>query len=284
MISPSKSAIAISENDHQRSDFVRGLVQKPCTPLQSARLSNHAIPRRIVQFWDNPDRIPQDVRNCLDSWHQLEALGFERLLFNDRSARVFIAKALSAQHVEAYEKCYHPAMKSDYFRLCFLLSQGGCYIDADDACCGTKAELLFADDRLKLQPLCYSIDTDSMVESALFTQPGELLSSNHIFYFNNNPIAASAENPVVSYALARATRLLAGEITDELPEIQSTTGPGNLTASLVAHAATDGSYGSDRLVVLSDWESYARTIWPLSYRKDTRNWRLSNRRRFTLEL
>ena len=34
------------------------------------------------------------------------------------------------------------------------------------------------------------------------------------------------------------------------------------------------------IVVLEDWDSLAVSKWPLSYRDDTRNWRLSNQKRF----
>ena len=58
------------------------------------------------------------------------------------------------------------------------------------------------------------------------------------------------------------------------PEIQSTTGPGNFTAALAAHAR-------ELLVAeapldfefMRAWEEIAETRWELSYRRDARNWR-----------
>jgi hypothetical protein len=277
---PSKNATVISEDDQLRSDFVRDLVQTTHPPVQPASESAGTIPKTIVQFWDAPDSLPSDVQECLESWSLLDATGFDRVLFDDHRARLFIAETFTAHHIEAFDRCYHPAMKSDYFRLCYIFSRGGCYIDADDAYRGTDIEHLFADDRLKLQPLCYDCDTGSMVKPSTFTRPGNY-SRSWIYYFNNNPIIAPPGDPVLKYALRRATGTLVNEDISTFPEIQSTTGPGNLTASLVAHAATDDSYRQEgRLLVLSDWESHARTVWPLSYRQDARNWRLSNRRRF----
>ena len=48
-------------------------------------------------------------------------------------------------------------MQADYFRLCYLLVEGGFYVDADDVCVGTDIGWLFEDGRLKLQPLCYDM-------------------------------------------------------------------------------------------------------------------------------
>ena len=101
-------------------------------------------------------------------------------------------------------------------------------------------------------------------------------SSSWIFYVNNNPIVAPAGHPVVRFALERATRILLN--CHERPGIQSTTGPGNLTASLVKHAIASTCQGLDRdFVILGDWQEIAVTRWPLSYRNDKRNWRLAVR-------
>ncbi len=89
---------------------------------------------------------------------------------------------------------------------------------------------------------------------------------------NNNPIAAPADHPVLRRALARATDTLLGD--DLALEIQSTTGPGNLTASLAAHAHDMLARGvQPDFELLLDWESAAETCWDLAYRGDSRNWR-----------
>ena len=66
---------------------------------------------------------------------------------------------------------------------------------------------------------------------------------------------------------------------DELPEIQSTTGPGNLTRSIF-ELASEHTETVRTLLVLVDWEDVATSKWPLSYRRDARNWRLSNQRQY----
>jgi mannosyltransferase OCH1-like enzyme len=170
-------------------------------------------------------------------------------------------------------------MQADYFRLCYLLVEGGFYVDADDICVGSDICWLADDGSLKLQPLCYDIATDAMVKPAVFLCT-DAYKSSWIFYFNNNPLIASPGHPVIEHALNQATRLLelAGE--DELLEIQSATGPGNLSKSVFDLVSrTEGQIESG-IIVLNDWDSFAATQWPLSYRDDARNWRLSNQKRF----
>lgn len=280
MREPSKNKIVISENDQLRSDFVRSLVQTTQQLSPSISKIIKPIPKIIVQFWDAPDKLPLDVQECIETWSYLDDLGYERMMFNEHSARRFISETFTLQHVEAYDRCYHPAMKSDYFRLCFILSRGGCYIDVDDAYNGSSIEPLFKDGRLKLQPLCYDIETATMIKPDMFMNPIHY-SSSWIFYFNNNPLVASPGDPIIKYALKRATQILIKSDRNDLPEIQSTTGPGNLTASLVANMTNSYSTRQeDNFFILSGWEAHAQTIWPLSYRQDSRNWRLSNKKEF----
>ena len=84
---------------------------------------------------------------------------------------------------------------------------------------------------------------------------------------------------MIERALRRATDLLELADEDALPEIQTTTGPGNLSRSIFEHGTTLGGVERD-LVILRDWDSLAVSKWPLSHRGDARNWRLSNQQRF----
>jgi len=271
-----KARDPIEEEHRVRSDFVRGLVQRSCEPDVASSAFSTKPPRRIVQFWNDLDRLPGDVRECIESWRKLKEQAFELLLFDERQARDFVRRRLGPRYEKAYDMCYHPAMQSDYFRLCYILVEGGCYVDADDVYHGPAIEHLFSDGRLKIQPLCYDISTDEMVPPSAFTEPGANALS-WIFYFNNNPLIAVHGHPIVERALANATVALEGDVAGELPEIQSTTGPGNLTKSIF-DATTENGEMEGALLVLRDWEDVATSRWPLSYRHDARNWRLSNQR------
>ncbi len=169
-------------------------------------------------------------------------------------------------------------MQADYFRLCYLRVEGGIYIDADDVCTASDISWLIQDARLKLQPLCYDTSTNSMVEPAMFLH-SDIDRLNWIFYFNNNPLIAGANHPVITRALEQATSLLESS-DNELPEIQSATGPGNLSRAVYELGTLDGSDIARDVFVMKEWNAIATTQWPLSYRNDERNWRLSNQKRF----
>lgn len=268
-----------AQEDHQaRSDFVRELVQRSGVHDSVPAAYSTKPPRTIVQFWDDLDQLPGDVRECIESWKKLGEQGFEVLLFDNDSARDFVARRLGPRYESAYVKCYHPAMRSDYFRLCYILMEGGCYLDADDVYHGSAIEHLFNDGRLRIQPLCYDISTNQMVPPSVFTELGAN-ASTWIFYFNNNPLIAVNGHPIVKRALAKATEALERPTAGELPEIQSTTGPGNLTKSIFDLATEQGEI-ERALLVLCDWEGIAINKWSLSYRHDARNWRLSNQREY----
>jgi hypothetical protein len=118
-----------------------------------------------------------------------------------------------------------------------------------------------------------------MVRPAVFLR-ADAYDPSWIFYFNNNPLIASPGHPVIEHALSQATCILelAGE--DELPEIQRATGPGNISKSIFDLGTRTSGEIESKIVSLGDWDSLAVSKWPLSYRGDARNWRLSNQKRF----
>ena len=269
---------ASEEENKTRSNFVKGLVQKDNACNDKLLLNNNRIPKTLIQFWDNLQRLPEDVNECIQSWHQLEILGYKRLLFDNKKAGEFIFEKLGKRYKSAYDKCYHPAMQSDFFRLCYIFIEGGCYIDADDVYNGKSIDRFFDDGRLKIQPLFYYVATHSMISPSVFAKFGAY-SESWIFYFNNNPLIAERRHPIIEQALSLATSLLETNTIDSLPEIQSTTGPGNLTKSIIDIIAETNTK-EQLILVLTDWEDIAESKWPLSYRSDARNWRLSNSQTF----
>jgi len=80
---------------------------------------------------------------------------------------------------------------------------------------------------------------------------------------------------------APAARVSLGEgEVEKFPEIQSATGPGNISRSIFELGMNSGLDLESHIAVLGNWESLAVSKWPLSYRNDARNWRLSNQTRF----
>lgn len=259
------------EDDALRSEYVWRLLQDTSTELSLS--DKRIIPKVIVQFWHNLNELPKDVQNCIDSWKALDRLGFSRLLFDEVTARQFILDNFNTEHVAAFDKCHHPAMKCDYFRLCFILLNGGFYVDADEVYQGKTITHLFEDNTLKIQPLCYDCVTDKMVKFDVDFQ-NKKYSPKRIYYFNNNPLIAPANHPIIHIALERATMLISTQ-PKTLLDIQSTTGPGNLTSSVVRHSIDCKLNGNQfDFQVLYHWDELAISAWPLSYRNDVRNWRL----------
>jgi hypothetical protein len=264
----------LATNERLRSNFVRQLIQDTNIPNLSPGLHLAPPPKRIVQFWDDLERLPNDVEECMNSWKSLKKSGFDLQVFDEKSAKEFIRTHLGSRFEIAFDKCYHPSMKSDYFRYSYIFAAGGFYIDADDVYHGNEIDHLFKDGRLKLQPFCYDIATSQMVPPSLFTNPGANKLS-WIFYFNTTPLIAVSNHPIVERALLNATVALECELKDGLPEVQATTGPGNLTESIF-EMLVDESCPERLFVTLHDWEKTSTSKWPLSYRNDKRNWRLSN--------
>ncbi|MEW4468964.1 glycosyltransferase [Parasphingorhabdus sp. JC815] len=259
--------------ERARSDFVRDLVQRNISSTSGPSSCPGPTPRRIVQFWDDLERLPDDVEACMKSWRKLERDGFELEVFDRDSASNFIRDRLGSRHEQAFARCYHPSMMSDYFRYAYVLVEGGFYIDADDVYHDTSIGHLFDDGRLKLQPFCYDIATSQMVAPSVFTKAGAE-QPGWIFYFNTTPMIAARNHPMIERALLNAAASLEADIVNELPEVQATTGPGNLTRS-VFEIIREGC-SPEALMVAHDWELTSTSQWPLSYHNDARNWRLSN--------
>jgi len=260
------------EDDDLRSAFVRQLVLRQGEEVDTVYPpAGPSTPRTLVRYWHDPNDLPDDVRACLASWDRLQNDGFEVRTFDDVSAAAYIRGNYTHRESNAFSRCRHPAMRSDYLRMCFILREGGLYVDADDVLVRFDVEDMVADGRLKLQPLCYDVDSQAMAPTGDLWRP-DLPAGHRIFYANNNPLAAAPDHPILARALARCTMLLLGD--DPRPEIQSTTGPGNLTAALAAHARELNESGriSD-FRFIRDWDAIAETRWELSYRGDARNWR-----------
>jgi hypothetical protein len=261
----------IAEDEGLRSRHMRRLIQDLVSTESHPTAST--IPKVVIQFWHDSKNIPADVQECLDSWKPLDSRGVKRVLFDDYTARRFISKSFGRHHVAAFDRCHHPAMRCDYFRLCYIDRHGGFYVDADEFYQGGDYDSLFQDNRLKIQPLCYDIPSATMVPYDVFTREQDD-SPNWIFYVNNNPLVAPGAHPVVRLALRRSTRILLSDGGKRL-DIQSTTGPGNFTASLVKHAIISELAGQARdFSLIANWEAISVSRWPLSYRNDERNWRL----------
>lgn len=119
-IRASNEADPLGQEGRTRSNFVREFVQRSGKPPETPASKLATPPRRIVQFWDDLARLPRDVRECMESWKKLEQSGFEIQVFDENLAREFILSHLGSRYEKAFDKCYHPSMKSDYFRYSYM--------------------------------------------------------------------------------------------------------------------------------------------------------------------
>lgn len=262
-------------NEELRSAFIREIALRQLEEASKAADGLEArsapIPRRLIRYWHDLGDLPGDVRACLESWDRLSEDGFEFHMFDDVSGAAYIAHHYGDREHAAFARCSHPAMRCDYLRMCFVLADGGLYVDVDDILLGDGWAHLFRDDRLKVQPLCYDMAAGGMASSTDIWRP-DISIADRIFYVNNDPIAAPPGHPVLRRALCQATTKLLDDARH--PDIQSTTGPGNLTAALAAHAHDLLLAGSPPdFELLNNWDSIAEMRWDLSYRSDARNWR-----------
>ncbi|MBH5373435.1 hypothetical protein HZZ16_36295 [Bradyrhizobium sp. CNPSo 4016] len=265
------------EHHRQRSEFIKGMVQRTGSKAWVGRSLRELPPKTIIQFWHDLQDLPGDVEDCIASWARWKEVGIRHLLFDEFSARSYIRESLGPRYERAFDRCYHPAMQADYFRLCYLSLEGGFYVDADDVCVGSHIDWIFEDARLKVQPLCYDIASASMVSTASFLT-AENATPDWIFYFNNNPLIAAKRHPVIQLALLRSTEALENSFDGDLPEIQATTGPGILSRTIFELGVASGTIDQE-VAVLRGWDLFAISKWPLSYRNDARNWRHSNQKR-----
>lgn len=185
-----------AEAEASRSTFVRTLILEQAERANGEErlhvdLGENAIPKKILRYWHDPSNLPDDVRECMASWEHLAEKGFEFFLHDDVSAAEYIAARYGKREQDAFARCAHPAMRSDYLRLCFIVEEGGLYVDADDVLIGEGWTHLFDGDRLKLQPLCYDITAGGMMPAADIWNP-ELGSDSRNYYVNNDPLVAPA--------------------------------------------------------------------------------------------
>src|SRR5262245_12376645 len=113
-------------DERQRSNFIRQLMLQESRRRDRDSASAHArssnlIPKTLVQFWHDARGAPPDVTECLESWDALRDEGFSFRMFNDASAASYIAEHYGPNERDAFSLCWHPAMRSDYLRLCFVL-------------------------------------------------------------------------------------------------------------------------------------------------------------------
>jgi tetratricopeptide (TPR) repeat protein len=188
------------------------------------------IPRRISQFWDDPEP-PQDLLELSQSWREKNP-DYEHRLFDGQTALAYLAAHFPSAVASAYRRCTDATTKADLFRLAVLVKDGGLWADMDDRCVAPLYELIPAG-----------------VE-AFFWQEGT-------GYLCNNLLATRPSHPILRRALVTAVNAINRGDRDK---VWMLTGPGLLSRSFVMEMASVGDEWKQWLqsiAVLDECE-----IWP----------------------
>ena len=246
------------------------------TPEASMVVGTPPVLRQLNFFWDS-ESPPDDVVQTIASWEKLGP-GFSRTRFDDRQALAFIEANYSQRYAEAFSWCGHPAMRADYFRLCYAFKAGGSYVDADDAYEGEGFEaLLRSGAHLSLHPMVWDLEH----QRNLGVEEWELAAGfrpDWGYYFNNAPLIAKPGSFAVEKALELATQNIQAAANGEpgrgFVDIHAMTGPAVLTTGIVWQAlmAAAGRLVAQSLRPLFEWTNVAK-MQGLQYKLDDRNWR-----------
>lgn len=254
--------------DTKRSHYIFNEIFKSQNTKNNVKKTNTVIPEHIIQYWDD-EKIPGDVQKVMDSW---SATNIQKTIFNQKSALRFIEENFEHSYVSAFQRCLHPAMRADYFRLCYLYLNGGIYIDADNKYEKNIIKSFLKDYHLKIHPLCYDLSSDSMLDINQYFYD-TTSDKNRIYYVNNDPIITPPKHNVIKIALNIATQNL---LTNDYikTDFQAVAGPGVLSMSLVQHHIDSKLNNEDfDVYILTNWDIVSTPQWHLEYRKDQRDWR-----------
>jgi len=166
----------------------------------------------MFTFWDKPCP-PDEIINNVRSWEEISSA--EIKCYSDDDARLYISNNMSNRALEAYDKCHHPAMKSDFFRMCRLFNEGGFYIDADEFLIN---DILFLPKLLKVMNVDRLFVIDVMSPRV---------------YAHNYAIFCRKGDELIGMALDQSLdKIINNDLEDIKNSIWPVTGPGNLTKAI----------------------------------------------------
>lgn len=231
-------------------------------PLLGAKTPSGTAPAgqapegHLVHYWDSP-QPPADVAATLASWRRMNPT-LKQTILHLESARAFILTEHGDRARQCFDLCHHAAMQSDYLRLLWLVTHGGLYADADEACVASVAPLLEA-----------LADSELVVVLAGHSPP----------YLNNCVLGARRGSPLLAAAAEEVTtRMLAAAEEGRQLSIWDDTGPGLLTR-IVGRAlgqATTPAEARRVATLIPDLRVFAHNDLDLTYKRTTAgNWRLA---------
>lgn len=122
----------------------------------------------MLQYWEG-EPVPEDIETMMAAWPaQLQDLKPVRM--NAEAALHWITHHGSAQDRERFQRCWHPAMQSDFMRVSVLAQQGGVYVDCDTP---VPAEANASQRWRHLMHHCYNGQTLALCVNAI-RRPGDI--------------------------------------------------------------------------------------------------------------
>lgn len=82
--------------------------------------------RNIMLFWDNAP--PTEISAAVEKWRNV-CPAWNVTFFNEQTACEFLQERFGREIVRLFLRCAIPAMKSDFFRVFWAISEGGIYTD-----------------------------------------------------------------------------------------------------------------------------------------------------------
>lgn len=166
------------------------------------------IPKKIIQYWHTA-RPPFDVQNAIGTLRAHNNT-FDYELFNEATAGEFIEYYYGSHYRKLFDKnCVHHTMKSDFFRNCYLLKQGGFYVDVDIRCFNGLDAII----------------CNNQFDCFLFYSEGEP------YCIDNNFIVCVPENPIIEAILRKQEYNLTAH--QSFPDVWSCTGPGATSIAIM---------------------------------------------------
>ncbi len=227
------------------------------------------VPQIIMQYWDQ-GRPSADVAALMEGWRSAHP-GWDWRLFDAGSARAFLSEHCAAEAVAAFDRCTHPVMRCDLFRLLHVHAVGGVYIDADEECLAPLGNLAGgAELAIAARAWLHAEERE--------IAPDEALASGYdagavAYYVNNAPLCAVARHPMLgAFATHVVARLLA---SPDVPRVDALTAPQHFTRALLAWMLDDDGLiaRAGTVRILPRWYgAYAREHW-LDYKNTALNWR-----------
>lgn len=89
------------------------------------------VVKNVLLFWDQ-EALPTPVQRVVGAWRDT-CPGWSVSLFSARSAEEYLSDRNGGRYAELFRSCALPAMKSDFFRLAWVLREGGLYCDLNFA-------------------------------------------------------------------------------------------------------------------------------------------------------